>query len=251
MKSIVKNKKYAFLLFTILLNTSAFGQMPDIYSATVNANICTYLRNNFSKDSIRHTDFSESYFLRFDSGRHYVLRIPFKEKSITTDFIALQTDSAGNCSAGCIVHLYKGETNNPYTDTFYIYNLQRSKKWVVFSTMPAWMVPDRDTSHAKDITVKNVNPVLSDPVIILSCSPTECTYYLNVFAIINPDKIEKNDGEFGVPPTGWTSGGFGTFSEYFDIKLTRQNFLEPALDKIEFERPENLKGIDIKKVFND
>jgi hypothetical protein len=246
MKSIVKNKKYAFLLFTILLNISAFGQMPDIYSATVNANIFTYLRNNFSKDSIRHMDLSESYFLRFDSGRHYVLRIPFKGKSITTDFIALQTDSLGNCSAGSIVHLYKGETNNPYTDTFYIYNLQRTKKWIVFSTMPAWMKRVKDTAFKENIIPATKNTAITDPAVILSCSVTECTYYVNVFAILHPDKIEKDGDDFGVPPTGWTSGGFGTYSEYFNINLSRQNFLTPVADKIEFERPENLPAIDLK-----
>ncbi len=40
----------------------------------------------------------------------WYLRLPFKNKSLTTDFILLQTDSLGNTSDGKVIHLEKSVT---------------------------------------------------------------------------------------------------------------------------------------------
>jgi hypothetical protein len=42
---------------------------------------------------------------------------------------------------------------------------------------------------------------------------------------------------YGIAPAGETSGGFGTYSYYFDIYLTARNYLPPSADEVEFERP--------------
>lgn len=223
-----------FLSFKVLLYAQKSNTLVKDYYSNVNQS----LKNNLNSSDFRDIDIEKSYSLKLESSRSLLLLIPFKKKSISADFIALKTDSLGNCLGGSIIHV-KNSTNRN-TDTFYIHNLQRTKNQVVF--LNSWS----DLKKNKNVS-KDQNTEILDPVILLSCTKDECLYYLNVFALLNPAQITKSGDEFVVKPTGITSGEFGTFSEYLNIN---QNASLSSIIKVEFEHPENLPAIDLKKELN-
>ena len=234
--------KFHFAFFLSCLTIFyATAQVDNDFETNYNLKVLKYLKENISQGDKKNKDYDNSYKLRIGDSAFFFLRIPFIDKPITTDFIVLKTDSFGNCLKGSIIHIVKSKINNPYLDTLIVYNLIRDKKWVVYNTEP---------KKIKKVEI-NKTKVL-DPVLISSYEGPNLTsvIYLNLFAILNPDSIEfmKDGGGFGVSPCGETSGGFGTYSFYFNVNLNKNNFLTPVADKIEFERPENLSPIDLKKM---
>jgi hypothetical protein len=223
-------------LFSISIILIMFGsikmygqQQEKFLNMDFLVNVSRFLRNNLNEVDKKQSNIDEAYYLKLANENLYFLRIPFKGKPIVTDFIALETDSSGNCYKGSIVHIEKVNKKNAYLDTLIIYNLKRDENWVVYCSNPTTLNSDK-INNKKEL----------DPVMLPASSNGTLWYLdLNIFAILNPVTIEPmQDGSgFGVGPAGKTSGGFGTYSFYFDANLDMSNFLPPVADKIEFERP--------------
>ena len=192
---------YKKIIITVVLSYSSsilMAQSASILPQEYQINVVKFLKNNLSSVDYKAKNLDESYFLKFDSGRSYFLRIPFIEKSILTDFIALQTDSFGNCIRGSIVHFNRTKDDNLYTDTLFICNLERKQNKIIY------FEPSGDLSKKK-ITSTNDKTVILDPVVILGSDKTKIYYYFNVLAILNPLNIEPmKEGGFGIAPSGLT-----------------------------------------------
>lgn len=63
------------------------------------------LKDSLSIGDFNALDFRSAVQTRVDSIGMYALRIPFKEKSITTDFVVVKTTAAGKIEKGKIIHL--------------------------------------------------------------------------------------------------------------------------------------------------
>lgn len=227
-------KKSLIKLFSVILfvidSTHIYAQQQEkFFDMNFLVNVSRFLRNNLNEVDKKQSNIDEAYYLKLANENLYFLRIPFKGKPITTDFIALETDSSVNCYKGSIVHIEKINKKNAYLDTLTIYNLKRDKNWVVYCSNSITLNSDKLNNK------KELDPVM------LPASSNGILWYLdlNIFAILNPVTIEPmQDGSgFGVGPEGKTSGGFGTYSFYFDANLDMNNFLPPVADKMEFERP--------------
>lgn len=220
---------YAILVLSQLFPHQTYAQSNIFQNESFMKNTIIFLKKNIAESDKAKYNMYESYYLNLAKQDHYLLRIPFKDKSIKTDFIAIECDSFGNCFKGSIVHIIKNSLNNSFFDTVVIFNLARDRKWITYYT------PDKVLSEDALAKIK-----VLDPVIIAATNDGKTfDVNLNVFAILNPEQIElmEDGGGFGVTPDGDTSGGFGTFSYYFDANLDYRNFLPPVVTEIEFERP--------------
>ncbi len=226
-------------LFTVvvltMLTTKGYSQQQEKFS-DINflIHISNFLKTSIDSNDKRQSSIDQAYFLKLEQKSSYFLRIPFKNKSITTDFIALEMDSNFIPSKGSIVHIIKNINGYSYLDTVNIYTLKREKKWTVYL--------NNDSKTFKNNKLEK-SKVLDEVIVTGSNDGKLWSLNLNIFAILNPGTIEpmQDNTGFGVKPSGGTSGGFGTYSYYFDANLSANNFLPPVATKVEFERPEGLK----------
>lgn len=95
-----------FLLITLLTLTfigckKEINNNPEDYLTNVKRG----LTDSLSRNDFENLDFTKSFLTRVDSVKLYVLRIPFKGKSISEDFVAVKTNVEGKIEHGRIVHL--------------------------------------------------------------------------------------------------------------------------------------------------
>src|ERR1700683_3110882 len=91
------------------LSVSVFAckkQMEGTTSTAFSDNIRQYLISNLSPADSATVDYSNLYVYKPPPApRPWMVRLAFKNKAITKDFILIQSDSLGNCSEGRIVHI--------------------------------------------------------------------------------------------------------------------------------------------------
>jgi hypothetical protein len=68
-------------------------------------NIQRTLRDTLSSHDYENLDFAHAVRTCVDSVQLYFVRVPFKGKSIGSDFVLLRTDQEGRLKEGRIVHL--------------------------------------------------------------------------------------------------------------------------------------------------
>lgn len=221
--------KLFFISIVSLLITSSkvtAQQQEKFQDGVFIHNVSSFLIKNLKNTDNKQRELFEAYYLQL-ANTHLFLRIPFKNKPITTDFIAVEIDSVGNCYRGSIVHINMSTKNYTHLDTVIIYTLNREKNWIIHTAIPSG---------------KNQVKVALDPVIIHRYDNNDITkpfLLLNTTALLNPAKIAltENEDGFGIAPAGKTSGDFGTYSFYMNAALNRDNFLPPVAEKIAFEQP--------------
>jgi hypothetical protein len=218
------------LFFLLPLHLPA-QQQEKFTDTKFRGNVFRFLRQHLLDDDKNNIDFDSAYYLQIENKNHYFLRIPFKEKPINMDFIGLDTDSLGNCNKGSIVHRIRGKLSrfSEYADSFVIYSLNRDTRKLIYIT------PLKGLSDTIAANVKVWDPAIN----IGNDQKLNLYVHLNIAAILNPGKLELMESGYGygIAPAGETSGGFGTYSYYFDIYLTARNYLPPSADEVEFERP--------------
>lgn len=189
-----------------------------------------YLRQRLKATYVNDLDFDNAYALKFEDSNLFILRAPFKNKRIFSDFLILQFDSLKSFSNCNIVHTTVSNSANLNGDTVTIFSLEKNKSWKVFNL-------DSKTSKLNSLDNKPLNPVA---IPILKTKDLHVrSYYLNVAALLHPEQIEKvNNGKgFGYKAIGVTHGGYGTYGFYFDINLDKNTILHQEITKIEFEEP--------------
>lgn len=96
-------------VLTLLLGSVLFlGCKKEIGSHNVNEylqKVKFALKDSLAQLDYSSLDFSKAVMNRVDSVSLYLMRIPFKEKSIATDFVLVKTNSDGMVEQGKIIHL--------------------------------------------------------------------------------------------------------------------------------------------------
>jgi hypothetical protein len=105
-------KKYiSILLLSVVIfsckkeSSSSVVPRPWIPSSSYLSNVNAYLKTNLADSDYAAIDFNNSIISKQPAG--WFLRIAFLHKLIAREFILLQTDSAGNVSAGKFVHILR------------------------------------------------------------------------------------------------------------------------------------------------
>lgn len=68
-------------------------------------NVKAYLRDSLSSEDFSILDFSRAVRTKINGDSLHILRVPFKDRSIESDFLLLQTDIQGNYGRGRIVSI--------------------------------------------------------------------------------------------------------------------------------------------------
>ncbi len=117
---------FTVIAYLAFLNFSCTKQ--EVLKQRINASDSTVLQINYLakiknslKDSISKTDFSTLDFNKISKSNDvrtedYFLRVRFKNKKFSDDFILLKTDATGNIVQGKIVHIQLGKSEKPDAD---------------------------------------------------------------------------------------------------------------------------------------
>ncbi|MCW3074586.1 MAG: hypothetical protein JWP69_1655 [Flaviaesturariibacter sp.] len=73
-------------------------------------NVKVAIRDSLQHNDYAQLDFTKAVLTKVDSVNLYILRIPFRGKSLPTDFVLLQTLVSGRVLEGRIIHLEGGQT---------------------------------------------------------------------------------------------------------------------------------------------
>lgn len=116
---------FAIICFFILsCKKEITGPASDAYLQ----NVKTALKDSLTTSDFSNLDFTKAIINRVDSVSLYFLRVPFKEKSITSDFVIVKTDKEGRVDGGKIIHLEGSVTNYSFNGSTVISSLNRLEK---------------------------------------------------------------------------------------------------------------------------
>src|SRR5688572_3228035 len=123
--------KHLILIVTIVLiamvscKKELSGPVNDsVYLRTVK----TSLKDSMSTVDFQSLDFNKTVRTFVDSGHITLLRIPFKEKNLSNDFVLLQTNENGVCLKGRIVSMNGTVSKtHQYSGSILIASLQRNE----------------------------------------------------------------------------------------------------------------------------
>jgi hypothetical protein len=92
-----------FLSLLVLFSCTKEGVVGN--KKTYLQNVKTGLRDSLDKNDFSSLDFKKAIISVIDSANLYYLRIPFKDKKISSEFILLQTDNEGHILKGKIINI--------------------------------------------------------------------------------------------------------------------------------------------------
>ena len=119
---------FLFCLVAVIACKKEERSQPADYLQTVRQS----LKDSVLPNDYNLLDFSKSVLSKVDSVGLYMLRVPFKQKSIENDFVLLQTDKEGHVQRGRVVHI-EGNVQNDgsgkkrFDGNILIYSLMRQK----------------------------------------------------------------------------------------------------------------------------
>jgi hypothetical protein len=94
-------------LFSLML-ASCSRELPQP-EYTYIRNVQTSLKDDMQSADYADLDFTRSVLTKVDSAGLYLLRVPYKGKTVGTDFVLVKTDKEGRVEMGKIIHL-EGKT---------------------------------------------------------------------------------------------------------------------------------------------
>ena len=251
--------KYSFLiscLFIILFSCKKeVYQKPNINNDFI-SEIKIQLKDSLSINDFQQLDFVN--FVRTDipiPGQDF-LRIPFKNKSLATDFMLLKIENGDHFSSGKIFKINKniqGISDKPVT-RFYgdiqIYSLKRellTNSSITNGFINAFHSNQNNSNPRFDIAVV-VNPLM--PEVTIVCSPSGGGYnyndYFNLMSLYNPG----NGGGGGGSAGGGSRGSGGYYSNSNPSNSGSNHQFSGAGGKtifINFEWIENLPAINVNQ----
>ena len=93
---------YPLLLLIVLVSCQkGIRQSQDDYIE----NVRNSLKDSVSREVYRNVDFERSVLSKVDSIQLFILRIPFKGKSLNQSFVVIKTDVSGKVQRGKIVNM--------------------------------------------------------------------------------------------------------------------------------------------------
>ncbi|RZJ99661.1 MAG: hypothetical protein EOO46_22360, partial [Flavobacterium sp.] len=155
---------FVFCLVAFVACKKEDWPQPNNYLQTVQKS----LKDDITSTDYNLLDFSKSALTKVDSVSLYMLRVPFKQKSIENDFVLLQTDKKGHVQEGRIVHL-EGSIQNDNTGkkgfdgNILIYSLMRQK--LIESTIDNGFISAFHQSSANRSSLVQPSNVMPEVVI--------------------------------------------------------------------------------------
>lgn len=179
------------------------------------------LKDSISGTDLSALDFSKLLLSTFDNGKILLLRIPFRGKLISNDFVLLQTDVNASILRGRIVHidgqviLPDSSANKVYTfnGTIQISSLQRNvlvQSDIVNGYIQAFHPGLRTDVLPGEVTMPEVVMVCTINSNDTGVSWSEWMYLLSAFNDFSYTDLYNNlDGSGGSSGGGSSSGGSG------------------------------------------
>lgn len=190
-------KKFILISFVSLLMFSCKKEInPDSHDTLYVNNVIASL-----KDSLSDNDFAniiaEKVFITKINGTKY-LRIPFKGKDISKDFVLLQTETSGKITRGFIINLSKNaaEKGKEYEFNGFITKSSLDRKLITISPLTNGVITH---SHSGRVAQRDISfPVPKDTIIITTTGDV------------------STDGGGGITYSDWisVSGVFGYYGSY-------------------------------------
>jgi hypothetical protein len=94
-----------FILLALLFIASCQKHDTNIVEKNYLENVKSALKDSFSNSEFESLDFSKTVLSKVDSIQLYLLRIPYKDKPISNEFVIVKTTRRGDLQQGRIVHL--------------------------------------------------------------------------------------------------------------------------------------------------
>lgn len=258
--------KYFFLiscLFILLFSCKKeVRQLPD-FSNNLLDKLKLSLKDSISADDLQQLDFYHSYISKTDKSNFSIVRIPFKNKSIETDFLLLELGPELTISNGRFIHIdregiLKKSINN-FNGNILIESLER-KMLISSNIVNGYIVALHQQNNSQNARyIIELLPDMLPEVIMVSNYPprgglpmSTTLYYLQSF--------------FGQSTSGGsdsgTSGG-GVSGSYSDSDPTSYNYsgsgggaspnpnpVPIENTKIDFEDLRYMEAIDLKQYLN-
>ena len=102
-------RTFTLIFFSVIL-FSCKKEISQVNPDRFLENVKTDLKDSVNESDYSSLDFSEAVLNKVDSVGLYFLRVPFKGKSVATDFVMVNTDKEGKVKKGRIIHL-EGKVN--------------------------------------------------------------------------------------------------------------------------------------------
>jgi hypothetical protein len=168
------------------------------------------------KDSISATDYASLDFSKvaktfIDSGNVTLLRIPFKQKSINSDFILLQTTVEGGIKKGRVIHINGAvSTGHQYNGSILITSLKGNtliESGVTNGYVEAFLPADVSSRLLEPFPVQAYYPWVSLPeVIVVGSYSTGTISWSTLFSLMS---------FFNDPDTGGGAYGYYSWTDPF------------------------------------
>ncbi|HVM86872.1 MAG TPA: hypothetical protein VMT76_01705 [Puia sp.] len=109
MKKYISIIVLSFIIFSCKKQTEKQMVPPSWQNGHFEGNVNAYLRTNLSPSDYSDVDTANIYLS--NEGTYFFARLAIAGKKIERDFILVQADSSGNCTAGRFVHIRRDSTN--------------------------------------------------------------------------------------------------------------------------------------------
>lgn len=242
MKKIVMLLIAAAVFFGCKKEPSVTHSANESLKVNYQNNVSAYLKAKLSEEDFQNLDLVNMKISAYQNGDSNFIKIPFQRKSVTTDFIAIQSDTFGTCKIGTIVHFEIPDIDFPAYKKITINSLRRDQKWNFDFTKDNHRSPS--AAH-KDLVAEV--PLLENVTVIAYLPKTGgFTQFAfdNILFLLNPNGASAMpDGGLGMPAVGTLSGGFGDYGNYSDPT-------NGGVAKLEFPRSTNEVAVDINRIFN-
>jgi hypothetical protein len=213
--------KHLILIVTIVLLAMASckkelsGPANDsVYLKTVK----TSLKDSMSAADFQSLDFTKTVRTFIDSGHITLLRIPFKEKNISNDFVLLQTDENGACLKGRIISMNGAVSKtHQYSGSISIASLQRNelvKSAITNGFVEAFLPQAAQRNQLESYPVQPYYVPLPEVVVVgyIQSGGISWSTWYSILSFFNDYNYGGGFGYYGAgdPYSGGGGGGGGT-----------------------------------------
>lgn len=235
-------------------------------------NISNELKDSLSNIDFANIDILKSVITKAGRNRSY-LRIPFKGKDISKDFVLLQTETSGKITRGFIINLNKNaaEKGKEYEFNGFITKSSLDRKSITISPLTNGVITH---SHSGRVAQRDISfPVPKDTIIITTTgdAPTDAGGGISysdwisvsgVFGYYGSYGGYGSYGSFGATgeylyggggrysgSSGYSPNNGGHYTEWVQPEVTESNpeVINSDALLVDYEFVENLSPIDVSK----
>lgn len=262
-------KKIILISFVSLLMFSCKKEInPESHETSYVSNVIASLKDSLNNIDFANIDISKSVITKAGKKRNYV-KIPFKGKDISKDFVLLQTETSGKITRGFIINLKKNaaEKGKEYKFNGFITKSSLDRKFIIISPLINGVITH---FHSGRVAQRDISfPIPRDTIIITTTGdvPTDAggsitfSDWINISGIFGYYGYSGSSGSFGATGeyiygsggfySGWTGSSPNNSAHHYstewelpdDLKEIKEN----ELLFLDVEFVENLSPIDITK----